>query len=192
VVDFSAAQWNATTEKWCDAHGLDGSVFSFAGASSTATAEVNTTTRNLQLNLMVGAAQYAGGGVYFDSCVDARGFDAIQFTASLSGGSLAGCVWQVQLQTQDQRPTTQTNPTGGTCNASTTTCYRYPAATLAAPTSATSTFTVAFSAFNNPAGSTIPTASQVVGVQWQVNSGNSGSGTCTVELRIDNVRFVSN
>jgi hypothetical protein len=27
-----------------------------------------------------------------------------------------------------------------------------------------------------------------VGVQWQVNSSN-GSGTCTVELRIDNVKL---
>jgi hypothetical protein len=26
-------------------------------------------------------------------------------------------------------------------------------------------------------------------VQWQVNSGASGAGTCTVELRIDNVIF---
>jgi hypothetical protein len=34
-------------------------------------------------------------------------------------------------------------------------------------------------------------ASQVVGLQWQVNSGNSGSGACSVELRIDNVRFVT-
>ena len=52
-------------------------------------------------------------------------------------------------------------------------------------------FTTRFTAFNNPSGSTTPTAGQIVGIQWQVNSGNSGSGTCTVELRIDNVRFVT-
>jgi len=45
--------------------------------------------------------------------------------------------------------------------------------------------------FDNPSASTVATPSQIVGLQWQVNSGNSGSGTCTVELRIDNIRFVT-
>jgi hypothetical protein len=191
VVDFSAAEWNNTTEKWCNASGLDGSLFSFAGTGSTASAEVNTTSRNLRLDLTVSAGQYAGGGVYFDSCVDARSFNSVQFTASIASGSLTGCVWQVQIQTQDQRRTTLTNPSGGTCNASTTTCERYPAATLTAATTTATMYTTRFTAFNNPAGSTTPMASQVVGLQWQVNSGNSGSGTCSVELAIDNVRFVT-
>jgi len=30
-----------------------------------------------------------------------------------------------------------------------------------------------------------------LGVQWQVNSGNNGAGTCTVELRIDNITFIT-
>jgi len=188
VVDFSAAQWNNTTKAWCNADGLDGGLFSFAGTGSTASAAVDTTARNLTLNLEVSAGQYAGGGVNFDSCVDARGFNSIQFTASVTGGSLTGCVWQVQLQTQDQYPTTATDPTGGTCA---TNCRRYPLATLTAATATASMFTTRFTAFNNPGASTIPTASQVIGVQWQVNSGNSGSGTCTVELTIDNVRFVT-
>jgi len=191
VVDFSAPQWNNTTDKWCNALGLDGGLFSFAGTGSTAMADVDTTARNLKLNLTVSAGQYAGGGVNFDSCVDATGFNAVQFTASLAGtGSLNGCTWQIQLQTRDQIPTTDTDPTGGTC-AATATCRRHPAATLAAATTTATTFTTRFTAFNNPAGSTIATASQIVGLQWQVNSGNSGSGTCTVELHIDNARFVT-
>jgi hypothetical protein len=188
VVDFSSAQWNNTTKAWCNADGLDGGLFSFAGTGSMAAAAVDTTARNLTLNLEVTAGQYAGGGVNFDSCVDARDFNSIQFTASVTGGSLTGCVWQVQLQTQDQYPTTATDPTGGTCA---TNCRRYPLATLTAPTATAAMFTTRFTAFNNPGGSTVPTASQVIGVQWQVNSGNSGSGTCTVELRIDNIRFVT-
>jgi hypothetical protein len=191
IVDFSAAQWNNMTGRWCDALGLDGGVSSFAGTPSTAMAAVDTMARNLRLDFTVAAGSYAGGRVNFDSCVDATNFNAIQFTASVSEGSLTGCVWQVQLQTQNQRPTTLTNPMGGTCNAATTTCEQYPLATLAAPTATATTFTTRFTAFNNPSGSTVPTASQIVGVQWQVNSGNSGSGTCTVELRIDNVRFVT-
>ena len=190
VVDFSAAQWNNTTDKWCNALGLDGGLFSFAGTGSTAMVDVDTTARNLALDLTVSAGQYAGGGVNFDSCVDATGFNAVQFTASIGSGSLNGCTWQIQLQTRDQIPTTDTDPTGGSC-AATATCRRHPAATLTAATTTATTFTTRFTAFNNPAGSTTPTASQIVGLQWQVNSGNSGSGTCNVELRIDNARFVT-
>jgi hypothetical protein len=188
VVDFSAAQWNDTTSRWCDAEGLDGGLSSFAGTPSTAAIDVDTTARNLKLNLRVTAGEYAGGRLNFDSCVDATGFNSIQFTAAVSAGSLTGCTWQVQLQTQNQRPTGGT-PMGGTCNATTTTCERYPAATLAAPTATATTFTVRFSAFNNPAMSTVPTAEQIVGLQWQANSSNSGA--CTVELRIDNIKFVT-
>jgi hypothetical protein len=188
VVDFSPGHWNAMTETWCDAHNLGGTLFSFAGTSSTAAAAVDATAQNLKLNLMVAAGQYAGGGVYFDSCVDATDFNSIQFTASITAGSLTNCTWQVQIQTQDQRPSTATNPSGGTCTAATRS--RYPAATLAAATATATTFTTRFTSFNNPAASAIATPSQVVGLQWQVNSGNSGGGACTVELRIDNVKFV--
>jgi len=41
--------------------------------------------------------------------------------------------------------------------------------------------------FNNPASSTIRTATQVVGVQFQVTS--SGGNGCTAELRIDDIKF---
>jgi hypothetical protein len=188
VADFSAAQWNSTAAKWCDADGLDGGVSSYAGTPSTAAAVVDATAQNLKLNLMVVSGGYAGGRVNFDSCVDARAFNSVQFTASVTAGSLTGCNWLVQLQTQDQRPSTLTNPTGGTCNSTTTTCERYPAATLAAATATATTFTVRFTAFNNPATSAIATPSQIVGLQWQVES---GGGACTVELRIDNIKFVT-
>jgi hypothetical protein len=191
VVDFSAGQLSSMNTRWCNTSGLDGSLFAFEGPGSMASASVDLTARSLALDLMVVPGEWAGGGVYFDSCVDARNFNSIQFTASVASGSLTNCVWQVQVQTQDERPTTLTNPTGGTCNATMRTCSRYPAATLANATTMATTYTVRFNMFNNPAGSTIPMASQVVGLQWQVNSGNSGSGACSVELRIDNVRFVT-
>ena len=188
VVDFSAAQWNNTAAKWCDADGLDGGLSSYAGSPSTAAAAVDTIAQNLKLDLMVVAGGYAGGRVNFDSCVDARAFNSVQFTASVTAGNLTGCSWQVQLQTQDQRPSTSTNPTGGTCNSTTTTCERYPAATLAAATATATTFTVRFTSFNNPATSAIATPSQIVGLQWQVDS---SGGACTVELRIDGIKFVT-
>ena len=191
IADFSSTEWNASTSTWCNPDGLSGTLFSYAGATpSVATAAVDTSAQNLKLNLTVGAMGYAGGGITFDACVNASSFTSIQFTAAITAGSLTGCSWQVQLQTQDQRSSTATKPSGGTCNATTTTCYRYPAVTgLAAPTATASTYREAFTLFSNPSTSTISTPTQVTGVQWQVNSGSSGTGTCTVELRIDNVIF---
>ena len=189
VVDFSPGEWTSTSATWCDTHGLGGGISSYAGTSSTATAAVDTTAQNLKLDLTVGAGQYAGGRLNFDSCVEASGFTSVQFSASVTSGSLTNCTWQVQIETQDQRPSTATNPTGGTCNATTTTCERYPSYALAAATAVATTFTAPFASFSNPAGSTIATPNQIVGLQWQVNSGNSGSGTCTVELRIDNIKL---
>jgi hypothetical protein len=193
VADFSTPEWNSSTGKWCDADGLRGSVFSYSAASpSTATAAVDTTAQNLKLNLTVGAAMgYAGGGVIFDSCVNNTAFTELMFSASLTAGSMTGCNWQVQLQTQDQRPSGDTSPSGGTCtpDAGGSSCYRYPAvANLTAPTATATTYTELFSAFSNPSSSTIPTRTQLVGVQWQVNSA-SGTGTCTAEIRIDNIKF---
>jgi hypothetical protein len=64
-------------------------------------------------------------------------------------------------------------------------------ATLTAASATAATFTSRFMSFSNPSGSTVATAGQLVGLQWQVNSGNNGSGSCTVELHIDNVKFIS-
>ena len=191
VADFSSAEWNGATSAWCNADGLSGTVFAYSGPTpSAATAAVDTTAQNLKLSLTVGATGYAGGGLTFDSCVNASSFTSLQFTAALTAGSLSGCTWQVQLQTQDQRDSTATKPSGGTCNATTTTCFRFPAVTgLTAPTATASTYRETFTSFSNPASSTIATPTQVTGIQWQVNSGSSGAGTCTVELRLDNIIF---
>ncbi|HSS40602.1 MAG TPA: hypothetical protein VLT58_17685, partial [Polyangia bacterium] len=182
VTDFSALEWNSTSAQWCDPDGLRGRVFNFAGPNSPApTTTVDTTARNLRLD--VAPKDWAGGGVVFESCVNASGYTALQFTASLGGGSLAGCNWQVQLQTQDERGSTDVDPTGGTC---TSNSYRYPAVlNLAAPSTSGTVYTEAFTAFNNP--SAIPTATQVVGIQWQVNS--TSTNGCTAQLRIDNIKF---
>ncbi|HEY6477454.1 MAG TPA: hypothetical protein VI456_12810, partial [Polyangia bacterium] len=193
ITDFSTPQWNMASGKWCDADGLRGSLFAYSGPATTSTsaAVVDTTAQNLKLNVTVAAMGYAGGGVSFDSCVNAAAFTSVQFTATLTAGSLAGCSWQVQVQTQDERPSNATSPSGGTCNPDAgASCYRYPAvANLALPTATATTYAEPFTTFSNPASSPIMTRTQVIGVQWQVNSASSGTGTCTAELRIDNVTF---
>ena len=94
------------------------------------------------------------------------------------------------MQTQDQRPSTATPPTGGTCNSATTTCYNFPAVSnLTFPAATATPYTALFALFSNPSQSTIMTRTQIVGVQWQVQS--AAGGTCTVELRVDDIKFVS-
>jgi len=144
--------------------------------------------RNLKLNFTVTAGQYAGGGLIFDSCVNAAGFNAVQFTAAITMGSLTGCILQVQVQTQDERPSTATMPSGGTCNSSTTTCYQYPAFQITpAPPATPMQYSVPFTMFAGGTNAAVRT--QVVGLQWQANS-MSGTGTCTFELRIDDIKFM--
>lgn len=204
VTDFSAMQWSGTLGKYCDSSGLRGSPFGFTGVMTgdagqvyAGMASVDTAARNLKLSFSVAPGSYAGGGISFDSCVNASSYNALQFTASTMSGSLDGCVWQVQLQTQDQRPTTQTSPTGGTCDNSTAgNCYRFPAAiNLAAPGATPMTVTVPFASFAQNAETTM--AKQVVGIQWQANSAppvdrDGGSQLpCTVEIRIDDIKFVT-
>jgi len=202
VTDFSAMQWSASLGKYCDSSGLRGSPFGFIGVSTSdagqtlgGTASVDTTARNLKLTLGVAPGSYAGAGISFESCVDASTYNALQFTASLSAGSFDGCIWQVQLQTQEERPSTATSPSGGKCDSTMMTCYVFPAATnLAIPTATPMTITVPFASFlQNP--STAPMAAQLVGIQWQANSSAPPDGGtqvgCNVEIRIDDIKFVT-
>jgi hypothetical protein len=203
VTDFSAMQWSNSLGKYCDSSGLRGSPFGFVGVSTgdagqvyAGTASVDTTAHNLKINLSVAPSSYAGAGISFESCVDASAYNALQFSAAITSGSLDGCVWQVQLQTQDQRPTTQTSPTGGTCDSTATTCYRFPAATMLANPGATPmTMTIPFANFTQNAETTM--AKQVVGIQFQANSAppvdpdGGAQLSCTVEIRIDDIKFVT-
>ena len=79
------------------------------------------------------------------------------------------------------------NPPGG-CDLNTTSCYGFPAET-GLPTPSTdptmpTLVTIPFSSFSS---SVAPAPAQLVGLQWQVNS---SGGACTVELRLDDIRFI--
>jgi hypothetical protein len=104
----------------------------------------------------------------------------------VSSGSLSGCTYQLQLQTFEQRPTSQ-NPPGG-CDINTTSCYSFPAArNLAEPSTDPTKPTLVKVMFSEFTASVMPAPAQLVGLQWQVNS---SSGACTVELRIDDIDFI--
>ena len=187
LTNFSYEELAGAT-RWCDESGVHGTVFAFNGIdANTHTMTIDAADGSVKLNVMVSAGSYAGGGLAFESCLNATEFTGVRFTVAVSGGSLTGCTYQLQLQTFEQRPKSQ-NPAGA-CDDKTSSCYNFPSATgLPAPSTdpANPTLvTLPFSAFTG--NSVMPPPTELVGLQWQVNS---SGGACMVELRIDDVDFI--
>jgi hypothetical protein len=205
ITNFSSQEWSNTAGKWCDATGLRGSVFGYnmptvddAGVSIGGSAAGDNTAHNLKLTLGVAPGSYAGGGLSFDSCVAVPStFTKLTFTATIESGSLDGCVWQVSLQTQDQRPTDQNSPPGGLCDKTLGSCFNYPAVMnlpIPAPGTTPTPYTLALSSFTASVAPTKDPTQQIVGIQWQANSaappdGGSQIG-CNVVLGIDDIAFM--
>jgi hypothetical protein len=202
VTDFSAREWNNTSGKYCNAGGLQGSIYSYSGSGSDADGgvsahaqSVDTTAGNLVLNLTAVPSDYAGGGLSFDHCVNVSSFNAVRFTLALASGDLTGCDLKVHLKTFEQQSSSQ-KPAGG-CDETTSICYSFPTASLTLPLTATpQTVTIPLDDFTPPAVG-LPAPQQVVGLQWQIQSaapldpdGGAQIG-CTVELRVDDIAFVT-
>ena len=207
ITSFSMQEWSNTAGKFCNATGLRGAIYGYndghaavdGGGVSSNSQNVDTTgNRVLSLNWDAEAAGWAGGGLSFDSCVNASAFTALQFTATVTAGSLANCQFQVGLATQDERPTTQMSPPGGTCDPNgSSSCYRYPTVmNLADPGASVMTYTLPFSSFMmSTPQSSVPPQNQLVGIQWQVNdaapSTDGGAQMpCVVSIAIDDIKFV--
>jgi len=200
VTDFGPADWSMTNGKYCGADGLQGSIFSYSGgpapedggvASSNAVA-VDTAMGNLKLTLTAGPGGYAGGGISFDGCVNASASNALSFKAWVSGGDITGCNFKSQMQTFEQRPISQ-NPPGG-CDPDAGSCYGFPASTVTLGTSP-QTFTIKFTDMTGATHAN-PIPGQIVGLQWQLESGMATTDggpqpSCTVEIRIDDIAFVT-
>ena len=77
----------------------------------------------------------------FDGCVDASAYNALSFSAWVSGGDITGCNFKSQMQTFEQRPTSQNPP--GACDSTAGSCYGFPAAAVTLGTTPT-TFTLKF------------------------------------------------
>jgi hypothetical protein len=189
VVTFSNREWSSASGKWCNENGMHGAIFSFRGtnANDSNSISVNSMDGSLRLMLTVSPGSYGGGGLAFEAgCTDMSAFTGVQFTVAVASGSLTGCSYQLQLQTFEQRPTTQA-PSGG-CDQATMSCYGYPAAAnLPAPSTDLTMPTLVTVPFTSFGPSVMPAPAQIVGLQWQVNA---STGSCTVELRIDDVAFI--
>jgi hypothetical protein len=157
ITDFS--DWDNTAGKWGMINGLRGSKFGYSGADKTNSVVTAAVTNGaLVLSGMVAASDYAGGGMSFDSCVNTTMYHGIQFTL---GGTTAGCDLVFNVQTFEQ----QSSGNGGGCDTTAGSCYSFPKANL---TFGTSPITVMFADLTNQG--TMPTASEIVGLQWQFQS----------------------
>ena len=143
---------------------------------------------------MAGSAGYAGGGISFDRCVTAAASTGIRYTVSLApGGDQMNCTFKLQLQTFEQRPTSQTPP--GACDTAAGSCYGFPASPSVTLTETPQTITVPWASFTTSATHAAPFMGQIVGLQWQLESGapleDGGAQTaCSVEVRIDDIDFI--
>jgi hypothetical protein len=181
VTDFS--DYNTTTGKWGNLSGLYGATFGY-GALTWVVDPVN---QNLHITGTLASSEYSGGGLSFYTCADVTTFNSVLFTLA---GSAPGCDLELQVQTFDKLPVTNTPP-GGCVSPSP--CYGFPSkGRVAIPSSAATTVTTAFSALS---GWTAVDATQVVGIQFQFSVPQVADGgtatSCAVDVTIDDVKFGS-
>ena len=189
ITDFSAspAGWHAAIGggKWGTVGAFTGSIFGFAGSSSTMAASVDQTNQYMLLAGDVAAGDYAGGGLSFDQCVNTTAYTGVQFTL---GGTDAGCDVYFYVQTFDEKM-----PGSGQIGGCTSSCYVFPGTKL---TSASGVMSVPFSALSGGQLTTAPAISnEMVGLQWQFNSPppqlDAGQSGCAgIKLTVTNVSFV--
>jgi hypothetical protein len=205
ITDFGPMEWSPMDGKYCNASGLRGSIFSYSGGGPTSTDDggvvssnsqgVDAPAGNFRLSLTAGPGGYAGGGISFDRCVSASSFNALRFSAWIMSGDLTGCTFKSQLQTFEQRPTTQ-GPPGG-CDPDAGSCYQFPASANLTLGTTPTTFTIKFSDYTSSFSHVNPIAGQLVGLQWQIESAppadpdGGAQLPCTAEIRLDDIQFVT-
>jgi hypothetical protein len=183
VTDFS--DFNTTTGKWGNTSGLYGADFAYAGTNATMTEAISPTNQNLHITGTLSSGAYAGAGLSFYTCADVSTFSSVSFSIA---GSAPGCDLELQVQTFNQVPTTNTPP-GGCVSG----CYGFPSrGKVAVPTATPTVVTTALSSLSNW---TAADATQVVGIQFQFTVPQVADGgtatSCTVDVTIDDVKFGS-
>lgn len=174
VSDFASI--NASGESWTASSGVTGRPFAYHGATaSAATAQLGAVAHDLHCNANVGNASYAGCGIVTDICLTALSYTALRF--SVSGRST--CLVELQIQTYERKPSTDAPPGG--CTAS---CGNYSSSASLTLTSSPVTVALSTLATWTPAS-----ASQIVGVQWQLTN-PPGKSSCTADLRFDDIQLV--
>jgi hypothetical protein len=190
VTDFS--DYSPSAGRWGSPSGLYGAIYGYNGANgSTMKGAVEGTPTGLHLTGSVVANDYAGGGLGFNVCASVATFTQIQF--DISGPGAPGCDLELQIQTFDQRPTSQTPPGG--CTGS---CYNFPVVKKVVDVSSAiaTPMTVTKVLASDVSDWSAANAKQVVGIQWQFTGTNiapdpdGGVAACPVDVTITNIKFL--
>jgi hypothetical protein len=194
LTDFSPTNYNVSKGKWGFTGNLTGTIVTFKNSDGpSAPRNESAATAKVVSEALALSGQYLpeqseeirlGGGLQFDSCVDATNYRGVQFNLSGTSGS---CEVYFQLQTYSQEATTEL---GGCASY----CYRFPWKKVA-PHAGTTVVT-----FSELANTGIPAtadklAAEIVGVRWLVHAptgqdGGTNIATCIFNLTIDDVRLV--
>jgi hypothetical protein len=184
----ASGTWGTTGQLTGSVFGYKGSKTSEAGVTSSVTATIERPTMDLKLSGTVVAADYAGGGMAFATCVDSSTWTGIEFTL---GGTADGCIITFQLQTESQEPPSNK----GTCTASS--CYSFPQLPVTIPDTPGPTIVQ----FSDLTGTGMPSApadfeKEMFGLQWQFSSATPPDGSvqvgCSPSMTISDVMWVSN
>jgi hypothetical protein len=185
----ASGTWGTTGQLTGSVFGYGGKLTSDAGVMSSVKATINRTTgMNLELKGTVLAADYAGGGMAFGTCVDSSTWTGIEFTL---GGTANGCSITFQLQTESQEPPSNK----GTCTASS--CYSFPQIAVTIPATPGPTVVK----FSDLTATGMPSApadfeKEMFGLQWQFTSVAPPDGGlqvgCSPDMTITDVMWTSN
>lgn len=185
----ASGTWGTTGQLTGSVFGYKGSKTNDAGVMSSVTAKINRATgMNLELSGTVVAADYAGGGMAFSTCVDSTTWTGIQFNL---GGTADGCTITFQLQTESQEPPSNK----GTCTASS--CYSFPQIAVTIPATPGPTVVK----FSDLTATGMPSApmdfeKEMFGLQWQFTSAAPPDGSvqvgCSPDMTITDVMWTTN
>jgi len=184
ITDFTdGGGWCASSGKWGTTGNLVGSLFSYKGPMTGTMISHAVTSGALHLKGDVMVADYAGGGMAFDACVNTQTYSGLQFVLS---GNAAGCNVQVQVQTYSQQVTQNR---GGCSSEDGGTCFQFPKLSfLPLDAGTTSVLWTDLESTGMPA-TAAGIAAEIVGVQFQLQA-ESGAACMGFDVSVDDLRFI--
>jgi hypothetical protein len=185
ITDFTVgAGWCVASGKWGTTGNLVGGVFAYNGPGRIdplVPVAASVGGGIMELKGDVGQADYAGGGLAFDACVNTTTYSGVRFTL---GGETAGCSVVFQVQTFSQQATSNR----GGCNLDAGTgCYQFPKISVPVGEPTTIMWSQLEGTGMPATGAAI--AAEIVGLQFQLEA-SGGTNCINVDLTIDDVQFV--
>lgn len=182
ITNFTAGDgWCTSSGKWGSTGNLVGGVFSYKGTMTGTTIKNSVDAGAFHLMGDVMPADYAGGGLAFDACVNTTKYSGVQF---VMGGNAAGCNVHLQLQTYSQ----QASENRGGCVQDAGSCYQFPRFSLPSSGGAITVHWTDLASTGMP-DTAAQIAAEIVGIQFQLQA-DSGVACTGFDLTFDDVQFV--